>query len=522
MQKSLKQSDLFLLSNDNYDVLYGSVSGNGGVPPGLKMWFIIPEADFPTRLASSTPAQATGQTVLGFTAFNGTRSVGYSWGGISFSATEGYYYPPDNGMAANAAASGTQTVVSSENDAIMVTNLTTSSATSGTESLTAFFGSPLSGGFYSDPRVLFDGSHFIVAVDDINPSAATSDVRFAISTTSAPGTALASTDWSQASISTTWNGAWSDQPLMAVANGYLYVTTNEFTASGSYKGDILNVVSISAATGSATPAQTTFQLNGPSYQPAATSHPSPSVAYPQYFVDHSGGYLNYFSLNGATLATGTGASGSISGMPRGGSFSAAQYGTSYKLDAGDGRVTSAVYDAANNLLYAVFEAKPAPNQAATVELVQFKPGSSTASYLYLNNLIGTLPGLPTGYSTSGASTFNASVAVDGQGDVLVNFNASGSKMLPADVYAFWKAGTTGSAPVLSAASASVFDFQNSVAAYIDPGRDSVGRWGDYSTAIADASMPNGFWISNEYDNGTVQLGASTYSSWGTVLTHVAV
>ena len=39
---------------------------------------------------------------------------------LSFSSAEGYYYPPDNGMAANAASTGSQTVVSAENDAVMI------------------------------------------------------------------------------------------------------------------------------------------------------------------------------------------------------------------------------------------------------------------------------------------------------------------------------------------------------------------------------------------------------------------
>jgi hypothetical protein len=155
-----------------------------------------------------------------------------------------------------------------------------------------------------------------------------------------------------------------------------------------------------------------------------------------------------------------------------------------------------------------------------VELVQVDTASMTVvAALNLNSL------LPTSGATSNAATFNASVAVDNQGDVLANFNVSGPNMNPADYYALWKApagGFTATNP-LPSNSTSLVDYQNSAAAYIDPGHDQVGRWGDYSTAVADANpnANNGFWISNEYDNGTVQILGQHPSSWGTSMAHVA-
>ena len=91
-------------------------------------------------------------------------------------------------------------------------------------------------------------------------------------------------------------------------------------------------------------------------------------------------------------------------------------------------------------------------------------------------------------------------------------------MLPADYYTVWKgAGAPGATPSF----ATPVDYHDSVAAYIDPGKDPVGRWGDYSTAIADPHNANGFYISNEFDNGTTS-GFHTYSSWGTANAHVLV
>ena len=125
-------------------------------------------------------------------------------------------------------------------------------------------------------------------------------------------------------------------------------------------------------------------------------------------------------------------------------------------------------------------------------------------------------------STAGAATFNGSVAVDANGDALFNFNVSGSKMSPADYYAVWTGAGSATASTAPAFAAPI-DYHDSVASYVDPARDAVGRWGDYSTAVADPAHANGFYVSNEFDNGTVvSLTGVTYSSWGTTVAHILV
>ncbi len=205
-----------------------------------------------------------------------------------------------------------------------------------------------------------------------------------------------------------------------------------------------------------------------------------------------------------------------------GTFAASQAGTGLMLDAGDGRVTSAAYDATTHQLYAVFEIQPSRSSSVpAAELVQVDMTGTpkVVAAVNLDNL------LPASGATSGAATFNASVAVDNRGDVLVNFNVSGPNMYPADYYALWRSpsgGFTANNSLANHAPSSLVDYQNSVAPYIDPAHDSVGRWGDYSTAVADANpnAPNGFWISNEYDNGSVTLVGQNYSSWATAMAHV--
>ena len=64
------------------------------------------------------------------------------------------------------------------------------------------------------------------------------------------------------------------------------------------------------------------------------------------------------------------------------------------------------------------------------------------------------------------------------------------------------------APSLTAAPSALVDYQAGQGRVHRSGHDKVGRWGDYSTAVADPNATNGFWISNEYDNGTVKWWAN--------------
>ncbi|MDI9849103.1 hypothetical protein QM467_13665 [Rhodoblastus sp. 17X3] len=490
----------------DHDDISGASSTNGGVG----VLAAIQSGEIPAPLVaalSSRTAQST--TSLPYSTFKATSgttttSSGAKWGGISFSSTEGYYYPPDNALGVNNAASGSQTVVTAENNAVRIDKFSggaiSSSTMSGENSL---FGSPASGFFYTDPRVIFDAQagKFIITADEVNPNTGKSYFVYAVSSTAAP-TSFTS-GWTVHSISTTFNGAlWTDQPLVSLNNGSLYVTTNMYDTAGNYQGDNLTVISNYATTPSAI---TVSSLSGPSYQPATIEDGSSAI---QYFVSHNGANLDIIDSSGAVVAT-------IGGMPAESQFAATQKGSTYMLDAGDGRVTSAVYDASHNLLYAVFEAAGS-SSSPTDKLVQYNLSTGAVDTVNLNDL------LPSSGSTSGAGTFNASLAVDAQGDLLVNFNASGPNMYAADYYAVWKA-SSGVAPTPTANNySSLYDYQNSVAAYVDPRKDLIGRWGDYSSAIANPSVQNGFYISNEYDNGSTRVLFANYNSWGTVIASVNV
>jgi hypothetical protein len=90
------------------------------------------------------------------------------------------------------------------------------------------------------------------------------------------------------------------------------------------------------------------------------------------------------------------------------------------------------------------------------------------------------------------ATFNGSIAVDGSGDVIINFTASGPNMYPGDYYVYQRGSDppgSFSAPTLYQASTGFFNSGNGA---------SVQPWGNYSSATVDPNNPNSFWLSNEY------------------------
>jgi len=500
-------NDFFNQQSDAFDHLLESSA--------FAAFSLLPAGDTPTQAGHGLAVEAASSLSTSGVTTSLSSGAGFEWTGISFSSVEGYYYPPDNGLAVNHNAA--PTVISAENGAIAATvfDSTQANYSQTIVSWTSFF-SVKSGYSLSDPRALFDGTHFIVAVDEIKTSAGSSFLAYEVSSTDHPSVTT-QTDWSSTvHISTTEAGTWADQPLVAVNGSYMYVTTNQFTSSGQYKGDYLTVISDYA--GAATP--THFALDGPSYQTAVNSDGASST---ELLVSHFSNGLHMLPVTGATLGTEVTLDTADGLLPEfgTGSFSVSQAGTNSKLDAGDGRITGAAFDVAHHALYAVFEIQPSSaNSTPAVELVQVDTTTNhVTGALNLNTLLSASPLANASGSTVGAATFNASVAVDNQGDVIVNFNAASAKMYADDLYALWKATGPG-APSLTAPPSALVDYQAGQGAYVDPGHDKVGRWGDYSTAIADPNATNGFWISNEYDNGTVKVVGQPLSSWGTEIAHV--
>jgi hypothetical protein len=481
----------------------------------------LPNPDVPAHVslhihaATTTSTSPTTQLVNSGSTIT---DVDFHWDGITF-AQSGGYYPPDNGLAA-----GAHVVVTAENDAIQITTL--QGASPQTESLNTFFGSVMQSGYFlTDPRVLYDTAQhqFVVTVDEVNNSLTTSNILMAVSTSDLSTTSLSSANWQFEAASTTYNlngtTTWADQPLASVDGHNIYISTNQFSASGAYVGSVVTVFDDGLFTGSTSKVVSHTAYASPSYQTAQIV--GGGNYYGEYLVSDTHNRLSIFlSDAGSNTAPVTVSLGKIDFGN--GSYSATQYGTQYKLDAGDGRITGAAYDSENQKLYVVFEGQPSgPNATPSVEWAQLDMSAFNASggviaptVLHTGNLNSLLP---KSGAAAGAATFNGSVAVDSAGDVLFNFNVSGSHMYAADYFTFWKGAGSATADT-TPSFAKPIDYHDSVAAYVDPAHDAVGRWGDYSTAAFDPAHANGFYVSNEFDNGKV----AQYSSWGTAVDHILV
>jgi hypothetical protein len=403
--------------------------------------------------------------------------------------------PPDNALAVSA-----NDVLMAENDVIEITNRSGTVLLS-PEALSTFFSSVDHGYSLTDPRALVDPAtgKFIVTCDALttNSSGAVtgSAVLYAISNSTDP-----TGSWTFGNVNTTYLinnvATWADQPTIASNGSYLDVTSAQFgVSSGQY---VDNAVTIIPLSGGASPLA--YNLgNAADYRPVA-------VPGGDYFVGYTGNALSIL-FNGNGSSTFTSASISLGPIDVGnGAYTAAQKGSSVLLDAGDDAVANAVY--ANGYIYAVFEVIPPGSTQPAAHWVKIAVSNNSNSLSLSVAAQGNITG------PGGAAAFNPSIAVDGNGDVLVNFTSSSSTMYPGAFAAVMPAGSSSFlAPVQYGSSiapeAATFGVTNNVI-----------RWGDYSTAVADPSAGNGFVVSNEVVPSAQNLFNN--APWATVTADITV
>jgi hypothetical protein len=383
-----------------------------------------------------------------------------------------YAIPPDNALAVSAKTPAGD-VLMAENDVIEITDRSGNVLLS-PEALSTFFSSVGKGYSLTDPRALVDpvSGKFIVTCDALTTNASGAVTGSAVLYAISNGTDPMNGGWTFGNVNTTYTigtvATWADQPTIASNGSDLYVTSAQFgVSSGQYVGNEVTIIPLSGG------ASTDHYLgNAADYRPVAVPGGG------DYFVGYTGNALSIINSNGSnTFAPAVPIElGSID-VGNGAAYTAAQRGSSVLLDAGDGAVANAVY--ANGYIYAVFEVMPQVSTPPAVHWVQID--AATDTWVAQGNITG--PG--------GAAAFNPSIAVDANGDVLVNFTSSSSSVYPGAFAAVMPAGSSSFlAPVQygssNAPETATFGVTNNVI-----------RWGDYSTAVADPSAKNGFVVSNE-------------------------
>src|SRR6266404_3267906 len=398
---------------------------------------------------------------------------------IVFSGPSSSTNPPHNGLAV-----GPNNIVMVDGSRIEWTDLAGGSPT--LQSTYNFF-SPLSptGGLY-DQRCVYDSvnQRYVVIMDYSASGATISDIDIAISKDANPNDG-----WYFASLNTslTINGQLtaSDRPMLSVDGTNIYLTASQGSAGtecwvigdtagpggGIYNGGTLTVTANELVPSSQGVLSVVAGNNGKTYYASSYSNGSQIVVALQIY-------------DAATSTFGPISTIGLGKIDQGGSYTAQQLGTSLLLDAGDKRIQNLAY--ANCFLYGVTEEKPIGSSVPLVHWFKIDISNPNSPTLVAQ---GDISGASLG---SNVATFNASIAVDGAGDVIINFTASGPNMYPGDYYVFHGANDpvgSFSAPILYQASTGFFNSGNG---------SSVQPWGNYSSTTVDPNNPNSFWISNEY------------------------
>ncbi len=198
-----------------------------------------------------------------------------------------------------------------------------------------------------------------------------------------------------------------------------------------------------------------------------------------------------------------------------GNYSAPQANGAAAITIGNGQVGPLDYvsSGGQNYIYGVSEVMPSATAGTQPEFEWFELNVTGASPQYVQG--GDISPTSLGLA-SDVAIYNASIAVDGAGDVLINFTASEATaaatsttaavagMNPTDYYTIAPSGGSFGAAVAYQTSSTAFN-----------GGASGQAWGGHSSAIVDPNNPtSGFYISNEY--------VTTSGWWDTVNAQVSV
>jgi hypothetical protein len=398
--------------------------------------------------------------------------------------------PPHNALAV-----GPNNIVTAEGSRIEWTDL--SGGTANLQSVYQFFGSlgPTATNALFDPRAAYDSvnQRYVVTVDNIGSNGTISNIDIAVSRDSNPNDG-----WYFYSLNTslTINGQLTaaDQPTVSVDGTNIYITAPQYgvnvpgfagteqwvigdtagAGGGIYNGGTMTVVANQVASPNQGIARVVVGNNGQTYYASAENTGSQTLVTLQAYN------LSTNSFGPTTTVM----LGNIDQGGGGSDYTAQQQGTSVLLDAGDANIQNLAYS--NGFLYGVSEVTPAGSSVPNVHWFKIDVSNpSSPTLVAQGDILGAAIG-------TGVATFDGSIAVDGAGDVIINYTASGPGMYPADYYSFIAAGDpsgTFSTPVLYQASSSYL-------ANGDGG--NVQRWGTNSSATADPNDPSSFWLSGEY------------------------
>ena len=436
-------------------------------------------------------------------------------------------YPPQNGLAVGPAIPATSTTaaiasyaVTAESDKLEWTNLSTSVTSSPVNLWDAsLFGSAVTSVY--DTRLAYDSSTGNYVLSAVVLSDGNYSIGFAITQDPSTGWTVATLPVAPSILGTP---STPDMPDISVGDGNIYVTTAQDSPSlvGTAQWIVSESSVAAAAGGTVTPLVSASDPGADGIMRSVTA-PSGTTYYFGAYSDGASVKLSYQTYDSVSdfspvqpLSPGEPniGSGTI------GNFAAPQPGTGTpSLDALDSRIQNLAYGTINgkNVVFGVSEVQVTSTSQPTVEWFEYDVSTpSSPQFVAGGELDSTALGLG-----AGVAIFNPSIAINGAGDVLINFTASSTTMFPSDYYVV--AGPSGS---FGAATLYNTGAEASNASFLSElGVTGLQRWGNYSSATADPNNPNGFWISNEFvssNPAVVSIPTGLNAWWGTVTAEVTV
>jgi hypothetical protein len=421
-----------------------------------------------------------------------------------FGSADEAFEPPDTQVAAGPGA-----VAEATNDSLSVWSKTGNLTAA--DDLNVFFSVP-AGQFFTDPRLLYDAQsgHWLLSGWSTNDASTDTDTYLAISSTSDP-----TGNWVTYTIASSSTGGITDQPMTGVCNDKVVVAWNSYTVSGTtatYNGAVAEVFDKQALLGTGSVSETSLVSTSQFRFVPAQALSSSTTCY--LAVNDADATVLGSNTTTPTLGvysiTGTNAAADVTFSETNLPIAATSPPPDPRQPSGvtndtlnDDRMISAVWQ--NNELWTSLTDACTPTGDTTTRDCMRLDEVSTS---------GTTPTLTldTDISTAGLDEYYPAVSLDAAGDLFVAYTASSATLDPG-AYAAISASTsigTFSAPItIAAGSASYSDGS--------PSSANTARWGDYSAAAPDPSVPGAVWVAGEYAPSDAGLG-----DWGTAAALVSL
>jgi hypothetical protein len=387
--------------------------------------------------------------------------------------------PPDTQIAA-----GPSGVLGATNDTLSAWSKT-GTALAAPVDLNVLFGVP-SGQSFSDPRILYDApsGRWFLSGFSFNSTLTSTATYLAVSASSNP-----TGNWIVYTVNSSTTGEVTDQPMIGVCNDKVVMSWNDFTGGGAtYNGAVLLVAQKSSLVAGASTVKIAGLLDTTEFRlvPAQSLAPTSTC---------------WVTVNDAdTAVVGSKTIGviSVTGTPNANNVTVKETNPSIAPTSpppAPAQPSGTTNDTLNDdrFLSAVWQ----NNQLWTTGTDACTPSGDTKARNCMRLIEVSTSGTPSvvhdeDLSTSGLDQYYPAASLSYNGDLFVSYTASSSTVFPGAYAVVSPAAALGQTPLPFTAPITI---EAGAASY---NGGTSARWGDYSAAAPDPSLPGAVWVAAEY------------------------